>query len=435
MRSLYALALLLVLSAPVQAQWETVHAFTPRGTSRFPFLAQDERVVYAVPDSVFGSADGGATFTGRSYRDDLGLALGGFNPVRGAGTWDGDVLLGSLCPQQCLTRSSDGQTWARVPIPTSGQATISGIAMGIAGRGNVLVVVTQPITGTTTNSTIWRSDDSGASWRYAQTATVLDKPIWMGVVAGRFFLIAGDETRYTGSLYSSADGDTWTPVSVPQSSGPYEIEQADAVVESGGALFASGNGIGLVTSADGGATWTEVATNLVGQRPFSLVGLGGGVLAGTVGATHMTSADYGATWTPSCPLYGAGYTSDDFEASSQFLFTRAGGEIGRIAYAACGLTAPPVAADEVPSTRIFSLAVGPNPTAGAATARFSLALAGMARLSVHDILGREVLVVRRALGAGAQSLPLDVSGLAPGVYVARLTAGAASASGRFTVAR
>lgn len=429
-----AVLLLFAASAPAQAQWETVHAFAPRGTSRFPFQAQDERVVYAAPDSVFGSTDGGLTFVGRNYRTDLGLDLGGSEPVMGAGTWDGDVLLGSVCPARCLTRSSDGQTWTRVPAPTSGFA-VSGLAMGVAGRGNVLVVVTQPITGTTTFSTIWRSDDSGASWRYAQTPNVLDKPIWMGVVANRFFLITGDEFSYDGSLYSSADGDTWAPVTVPTGGGPWELQQVDVVVESGGTLFASASGPGLVKSTDGGATWAIAATDLNNQRPFSLVGLGGGRLAGRVGSQHMKSLDYGATWTASCPLYGVGYGSDDFEPSSQFLFTRAGGQIGRIAYSACGLTAPPVAAEETPAEDVLAFTIGPNPTAGDATVRFSLASAGMARVSVHDLLGREVLVVRHALGAGSQSLSFDVSGLAPGVYVARVAAGPTVSSVRFTITR
>ena len=435
MRFLYALVLVLSVAAPAQAQWETVHAFMPRGTSRFPFLADGDRVVYATPDSVFGSTDGGLTFVGRNYRNDLGLDLGGTEPVKGAGRWDGDVLLGSICPQRCLTRSADGQTWTRVPMPTTGQATVYGVAMGVAGRGNVLVVVTQPVTGSPDQSTIWRSDDSGASWRYAATPTVLDKPIWMGVVAGRFFLIAGDPFDYTGSLYSSADGDTWAPVTIPLSSGPYELQLVDAVAESGGALFASGSGLELATSTDGGATWAVVETGLINQRPFSLVGLGAGTLVGTVANEHLKSLDGGVTWTAACPLYGAGFPPDDFEASSRFLFTRAGAEIGRIDYAACGLTAPPVSAEAAPADAVFALTVGPNPTTTGATARFELDVPATVRLTVHDVLGREASGSEHALAAGAHALPLPLTGLAPGVYLVRLATGTHAVAVRLTVAR
>ena len=83
----------------------------------------------------------------------------------------------------------------------------------------------------------------------------------------------------------------------------------------------------------------------------------------------------------------------------------------------------------------LALTAFPNPARGAATLRVSLAEAQTARVTLTDVLGREVLAVGHALPAGASFVPLDLSGLAPGVYVARLTASGASATVRLTITR
>ena len=88
-----------------------------------------------------------------------------------------------------------------------------------------------------------------------------------------------------------------------------------------------------------------------------------------------------------------------------------------------------------PEAGRLALAIGPTPARSAATLRFSVAEAQTARVTLTDVLGRDVLRFDRALAAGTQLIPIDVSGLAPGVYVARVAAGAASSSVRLTVVR
>lgn len=78
----------------------------------------------------------------------------------------------------------------------------------------------------------------------------------------------------------------------------------------------------------------------------------------------------------------------------------------------------------------------PNPAGRVATIPFSLATAGAVRLSVFDVLGREVAVLLdSAQAAGAHQARLDTGRLAVGTYVVRLTAGAAVLSRRLTVVR
>ena len=70
------------------------------------------------------------------------------------------------------------------------------------------------------------------------------------------------------------------------------------------------------------------------------------------------------------------------------------------------------------------------------TIRFAVAQAGPVRLAAYDLLGREVAVlVDGSLPAGPQRLTWTASGLAPGTYVLRLTAGDASVSRAVVVVR
>ncbi len=88
---------------------------------------------------------------------------------------------------------------------------------------------------------------------------------------------------------------------------------------------------------------------------------------------------------------------------------------------------------ETPAGRL-SLDVA-NPVRGSAIVRFSTETAQDVRLALVDVLGREVAVVAQGVSAGAQSATLDTAGLAPGVYVLRLTAGPGALSQTITVVR
>ena len=80
----------------------------------------------------------------------------------------------------------------------------------------------------------------------------------------------------------------------------------------------------------------------------------------------------------------------------------------------------------------LSLAVA-NPLRGAAQVRFEAP--AEARLALYDVLGRQVALVADGAPAGAQTARLDTAGLAPGVYVLRLTAGAGVITRTVTVVR
>ena len=81
------------------------------------------------------------------------------------------------------------------------------------------------------------------------------------------------------------------------------------------------------------------------------------------------------------------------------------------------------------------LAVYPSPARTHARATLALPAPGPARVSVYDALGREVAVMFDGYAATTQALTLDVSGLAPGVYVVRAVAGREAITRTLVVAR
>ncbi len=80
------------------------------------------------------------------------------------------------------------------------------------------------------------------------------------------------------------------------------------------------------------------------------------------------------------------------------------------------------------------LPVRPNPSRGEATVAFSLAEAGAARVSVVDVLGREVAVLADGT-AEAGMHDATVRGRAPGTYLVVLETGGARTASRLTVVR
>ncbi len=77
-----------------------------------------------------------------------------------------------------------------------------------------------------------------------------------------------------------------------------------------------------------------------------------------------------------------------------------------------------------PSASGLRLSSYPNPFVSVATVSFAVAAAGPVRLSVHDMLGREVALLREGrVEPGSYSVPFSASGLPSGMYIARIQTG------------
>lgn len=86
-------------------------------------------------------------------------------------------------------------------------------------------------------------------------------------------------------------------------------------------------------------------------------------------------------------------------------------------------------AGAVPSGSL-ALSASPNPTDGPLALALTLPEAGAVTVEAFDALGRRVWQTTAALSAGAQTLAVDASAWAPGVYVVRATAAGGGGAGR-----
>lgn len=90
----------------------------------------------------------------------------------------------------------------------------------------------------------------------------------------------------------------------------------------------------------------------------------------------------------------------------------------------------------LPGTGGLQTSVAPNPTTGAAVLQVVLREPAPVTVEVFDLSGRLVAGFRQSEAAdGDRSLPMDLSGLAPGVYLYRVAAGGDFAGGKLVIAR
>ena len=127
------------------------------------------------------------------------------------------------------------------------------------------------------------------------------------------------------------------------------------------------------------------------------------------------------------------YVSGSFQADrailgADTLYARGQGNLFIAKYGATSLSSEP--SDEVPSGEI-EVANYPNPFRQRATIAYRVPAPGHVRLTVYDVLGRELAVlVDERQSAGSHSAKLDASSWPSGVYLYRLEAGNKVATGR-----
>ena len=93
------------------------------------------------------------------------------------------------------------------------------------------------------------------------------------------------------------------------------------------------------------------------------------------------------------------------------------------------------ATESGPATGVFGVSAFPNPTQGTATVRFSIQEATEVRLTVYDVMGREVAVLQDGPLASSQYDAVFPADLAAGLYVVRLQAGDQAATAKVSVVR
>lgn len=236
---------------------------------------------------------------------------------------------------------------------TTFSVSINGrINNGPGGAGSPAVSFVPRLAGTT-----WTSSTAGAQDLYGVakgTATV------SGVVGDTFVAVGN-----AGSLYSSADGVTWT---APASGVPVATA-LNAATATGTTYVVAGAGGVILTSTDA-KTWTQQASGTVNDL-YSIAsnGAGGYVAVGASGTIITSSGNSGTAWTTATSgttnhLYGVGYANGLYVAV---------GQAGTLLKSADGTTwsaitpTPFVPASDLKSVAYGGLTVSGNATSGVNT--------------------------------------------------------------------
>lgn len=318
----------------------------------------------------------------------------------------------------------------------------------------------------------WSAADPSASFRCADLAAAADGTVYAGGTLTAPNPVAQTVRRWDGSV--------WTALGVPGSftravavttdgtlyaAGSFGVSRYDASVwVSVGALNGSNSTVyDLATGSDGSlfaggsfesvggvrarnvARWDGRSWSALGQgtdqRVWALLvdparGLYAGgdfTEAGGVDASRI------ALWTGTTWSSLAGGTDGSVRALLQDgpngllvggTFARAGGTVSP--YVA-RWSARPVAAEAPAESLTLTLTLAPNPAVRASVVTVTHS-AGPVEVAVFDALGRRVATVAQGdAPAGTRTLPLDLSRLARGVYVVRLTARAETRTQRLVV--
>jgi len=368
---------------------------------------------------VFVTANDGATWTevnaGLADREINALAVKGGN----------------------LFAGGNGQVY----ISANGGVSWSSASTGLNGFVGTLAVSDSALFAGTSGYGIFRSTNNGGQWtpmnnglpnKYISALFTLGSSVFTGVYGG-------------GVYFCSVNDTTWRVTG-----GGLPTTAVSAFVASGIYLFAGTNGSGVYRSTNSGALWKPVNANLTNKSINSLAATGNTVIAGTNGGVFVSS-NSGDSWrSANDGLWAIAINAVSIAGTALFA-----GSYGNSVFRRPLAEILTSVEQRTGEPRDFFLAQNfPNPFNPSTTIQYTVPAAGSGgwvlgsswvKLSVYDVLGREVTVlVDEKKDPGAYSVSFDASGYATGMYVYRLqarplgsTAGGASpaGSGAFVQAR
>lgn len=279
---------------------------------------------------------------------------------------------------------------------------------------------------------IHRSTDGGASWALIDSAIFFYEDLLVGVdrVDRRVLYKEAVGPGYSGILKRSTDeGASWTTVlgGLP-ASGSYDFGRPSIVIDAGGDTIILGvrkeagdtsTMRGIFRSPDGGLTWDQP---WAGEDVVALARRGGTdpTIRAATRDRILVSKDAGLSWSvelDSLPVDDiTEIVSDPF--SDTLLVSSASAGVFRVWNPGTGVIDQPV------PPGYLLLSNYPNPFNPSTTIEFTLPEAGSVRISVYDLLGREIeTLVDRRMPAGTHRVRWDAAGRPAGVYLCRLTAG------------
>jgi photosystem II stability/assembly factor-like uncharacterized protein len=408
-----AAIIIALLCPPASAQW-TQTTISGGASVILAFAVSGDNLFAGTQDGgVLRSTDGGAHWSAANTNltDPFvrALAVSGTNLF--AGTFGSGVF-----------RSTDnGAGWAAV---NGGMMRTYVQALAVSGINLFAGYI----------DSVFRSTNNGATWTEVNNGLSSLPDIRAFVVSGTT-LFAGTSGAYPRGVYLSTDNGThWTTANNQLAS-----ENIRTLAVSGTYIYAGTDGSGIFLSTDKGTSWTAVNTGLPTNVSGNALAVSGanifaGSASGNAASGIFVSTDNGAHWTTA----GSGLTNPDVVAlavAGTYLYAGTFGDgIWRRPLSEM-VTSVPLSSGELPAR--FSLEHNyPNPFNPSTAIKYELPNSSDVRLSVYDMLGREVAVlVNERRDAGVHEVTFDGSNLASGVYFYRLQAGALVQSRKLVLLR
>jgi photosystem II stability/assembly factor-like uncharacterized protein len=443
--------------------------------------ARDERELWAGTDRglILHSTDSAATWTTQFTVPD------GWQVLSIVETPDGSILAGTDWGG-IYKSTDDGATWYESDQGLSNVIPNSPLAYAMDSQDNMYFVYRGRPTSTSTDGGdswrvidayndatrllvmgagdilyaarrydgVWHTSDKGTSWIPDTTGLPEFYPVSLAVNPQGDIALGGED----GILYlREAGATTWEDVSDPLIS-----SSILCLYWENGTLFAGTYVNGLYRTLDKGGTWAKLENGIDETNIYTIVSdHAGGIYVGGNQSLYYSS-DNGDAWTDIGQGISNAVTSIAFGANDRMYAGTAGRGVFTIA--------PPSSTwtevnQGLPNGRIETLLLGkngmlyagtygnglfrmqdipvsvedpvaltggaelhsafPNPFTSTTQVSYALPAAAHVRIAVYDMTGREVaLLVDGLRPAGAANAGFDASGLAPGMYLCKMSTGA-----------
>jgi photosystem II stability/assembly factor-like uncharacterized protein len=307
---------------------------------------------------------------------------------------------------------------------------------GLANLGiNVLATDNADVVFAGTQGGVFRSQDEGATWSLVYEGSGAAMQTIAIDTTSSVVFSAGHTNTFALFGRSDDGGDTWTFV---PDFGPANSHVQTLALNDSGDLFAGLTFGGIFLSVDAAANWNPVNIGVPEFAEIKSIAIdhSGDVYAAVQQQGVLVSTDNGGTWAfvnsglPIGPVLGKSQSlginvnGDIFLGTSQGVFRHKSTS-----------TSIGDSADE--RQALASLDQNyPNPFHQTTTIRYTLRHASEVRLSVTDVLGRQIVLLESGVrAAGEHELPFSAADIPSGLYFYRLDSNGAGETRAMVVSK